>query len=1121
VTLNDDGSGAARQRIIFSLGFALLLTIAVLAIGLGSNAGFSQATVSSSLPAFPAPTTSHLAATPKSLSLARLPLIFEPNEGQTATQVKFLAHGAGYGVFLTKDSLVLSMPRSGSGVHSRTKRDVIRMALEGANKNAAVLGSRQLPGRSNYFIGSSPAQWHRDIPQFVRVSYENVYPGIDLVYYGNQGRLEYDFEVAPGAEAKQIALRFEISRKLKLDSQGNLLLGGSARLEAPRIYQKFEEEERPVTGRFVLRDNRVSFEIGDYDRSRALIIDPTLVGGFSTFLGGSADEACSVILGSASPPPACPAVAVDPALNIYIAGSTTSTDFPPAGSPLQASNAGGGGDVFIAKLDPTGSTLLFSTYLGGTGRDTPAGIGVDSAANVAVAGTTDSSDFPTSPSPFQGPQSGTHVFVSEVDSAGHTLLYSTYLASGGIDSASGLAEDVRGKLYITGTTSSSSFPPATANFPTTVGSFQPAPLAANQSFMSKIDPTLLGSSSLVYSTYFGGGNPPNGTTIGGGIAVDQNNNVYITGGTNFLHVGNTSSDFPILNAYQSCLNVPPPSSSTTPPPNCTPTPGPTDAFLAKFNLTAASRAQLLYSTYFGGAGNDVGTAVAVDTANAYITGSTTSSDFVIPTGTTPFQKCLDDPSNPATCPAASASDAFLAKFGTPSTSSTTTSNVPLVYFSYLGGSGTDVGLGIAVDSFQGARITGWTNSGDFPLGGGKTGSATGGTPDAFISRIDTTATSSTAAGHFGILLGGGASDFGTSIATDSQSNTYVVGETASNNFPRQSPFQSNLMGKTDAFVAKFVPTVSFCLTSSSSGSCMNAAAPTVSPTVVGVGNQVTFKYTVTNVGDPVSGVTLTDLLPSSTLATFVSATTAGGSAGNGCSAPVNQTVQCNLGTINAAAVPTVTVILTPVAPTPPNNSSTSLSNNAQVSVNGVGTVNAPTLSATVNDFQVSVAPPTATVSAGTPATYTVTVGPTGSIPNTISLSCSSTLPTGATCTFPNGASVSNLNNGSAVSRTLVINTTARVTTPASLWKRGGPLYAIWFPLPGLALLGVGVSNKITRKSRTLLVVLLAGFIALIAGCGSSRSTSVTTGTPAGTYPLTITGTSGTATRTFPIELVVK
>ena len=1080
VRLNYRGSGSAWRGAVAPLAFVLLLAIGVIAVGLGSNPALPHAAVSSPLPTFLAPPANRMAAVQSQTSLVRLPLIFEPNQGQTTPQVQFLAHGAGHGLFLTGDGAVLSMRRSGR------RPEIIRMVLDGANKNPAASGDELLPGKSNYFIGNDPAKWHRDIPQFARVRYENVYPGVDLVYYGNQGRLEYDFKVAPGADPKQVALRFEAPQKLRLDAQANLLLGNGVRLEAPRVYQKFGEQERPVAGRFALAGNRVTFEIGDYDRNRALIIDPTL--GFSTFLGGSADEACSVILGLTSPPPGCPAVAVDSALNIYIAGSTTSTDFPTAGSPFQASNAGGA-DAFITKLDPAGATILFSTYLGGDGRDTPSGVAVDSASNVAVAGTTTSTNFPTSSSPIPGPQSGTHAFVSEVDSAGQTLLYSTYLAGDGIDAASGLAEDVRGKLYVTGTTTSS-------NFPTTIGSFQLTPLATSQSFMSKIDPTLLGTPSLVYSTYFGGGNPTTGTTIGGGIAVDQNNNVYITGGTNFLHVGN-ADDFPILNGYQSCLNVPPPSSTTTPPPSCTPTPGSTDAFLAKFNLAAASGAQLVYSTYFGGAGNDVGYAVAADTGNAYITGSTTSSDFVIPTGTTPFQSANKG-----------GGDAFVAKFGNPSTSSTTTSNVPLVYFSYLGGSGTDVGLGIAVDSLQGARVTGWTNSGDFPLGSGTPiQSGLAGGIDAFISRIDTSVQSATAPGHFGTYLGGSANDFGTSIATDAQSNTYVVGETASGNFKTQSPLQG-LKGGTDAFVAKLVPKVSLSFLTT---------LPTVTPSPVGVGNQVTFKYTITNAGDPVSGVTFTDNLPSSTLATFVSATTAGGSAGNGCSAPVNSTVQCNLGTIEAAAVPTVTVILTPIT------APTSLGNSAQVSANGIGTTSITAPSATVNDFQITVAPSTATVNAGTPATYTATVTPTGPIPDTISLSCSSGLPTGATCTFPNGASITNLNNGSAVTRQLVINTTARVTTPASLWKTGGPVYAFWFPISGLALLGVGFGGKITRKRYGLLALLLAGFIGLIvfqAGCSSSRSTNITTGTPAGTYPLTITSTSGSASRTFPIALVV-
>src|SRR5213593_4436299 len=284
VRLNYRGSGSAWRGAVVPSAFVLLLAFGVMAVGLGSNPALPHAPVSSSLLTFLAPAANHMAAVQSQTSLSRLPLIFEPNHGQTASQVQFLAHGAGHGLFLMGDGAELSIGHSG-------RPEIIRMALDGANKNPAASGDEQLPGKSNYFIGNDPAKWHRDIPQFARVRYENVYPGVDLVYYGNQGRLEYDFKVAPGADPRRVALRFEAPRKPRLDAQGNLLLGNGVRLEAPHVYQKVGDHERQVAGRFALHGNRVTFEIGDYDRNRALIIDPTL--GFSTFLGGSGDEACS------------------------------------------------------------------------------------------------------------------------------------------------------------------------------------------------------------------------------------------------------------------------------------------------------------------------------------------------------------------------------------------------------------------------------------------------------------------------------------------------------------------------------------------------------------------------------------------------------------------------------------------------------------------------------------------------------------------------------------------------------------------------------------------------------------------------------------------------------------
>ena len=301
-------------------------------------------------------------------SLASLPY-FEPNQGQTDARVKFLARGSGYGLFLTGDSAVLKLASPKNADNA-----TVAMRLEGANSSAVARGSQLLPGKSNYLVGSDSTKWHTNISQFARVEYDEVYPGIDLVYYGNQGQLEYDFRVAPGADASRIAMTFDGAESIKLNNVSVELktAAGDVRFEAPRVYQTVGDEERPVEGHFVrLADNKVGFEVGEYDRSRTLVIDPVL--SYSTYLGGSGDEIGAKI-------------AVDSGLNFYVAGSTTSANFP--GTSVTG-RPDGPSDAFIAKFDPTGSTLLFSTYLGGGGTETVAGIGVDGGFNVAVGGNDD------------------------------------------------------------------------------------------------------------------------------------------------------------------------------------------------------------------------------------------------------------------------------------------------------------------------------------------------------------------------------------------------------------------------------------------------------------------------------------------------------------------------------------------------------------------------------------------------------------------------------------------------------------------------------------------------------------------------------------------------------------
>lgn len=1068
MTLNRPGRGLGPSFLIAMLFVLLAGTVLLSLFGHDRVLADSVATSPHAAPASnsTSPDSKHLLA-----AYDHLPLIFERNDGQTDAQVKFLARGRGYGLYLTSNESVLVL-RSGAG--AKRTAEVVRMKLAHATANAAPAGADLLPGKSNYFIGQDPAKWRRNIPQFARVRYHNIYPGTDLVYYGNGGELEYDFEVAPGSDPQQIAISFDGVEAIKLDHNGDLALlvrGKELRLKAPHVYQKDGNGNQLVRSAFRVRGNEIGFTLGSYDRKRALVIDPVLA--YSTYLGGSKDESCSVLLGYTIPPASsapvgsiqgtgCPAIAVDSALDAYVAGATDSTDFPnPTGtSPSLVGTA----NVFIAKFNSQGSNLLFSTYIGGSAVDTTAGVAVDSGFNVIVAGNTSSPNFPAAggfqTAPLSGSSGTHHVFVSKLDPSGSVLLYSTYLSGNGTDTATGVALDPAGKGYVTGITTSTNQPTGSTAFPATLGAlFTTSKYAGGQFFLSVLNFSATGFGSLIYSTYLGGSTLPSGGTpaIGGGIAVDTSYNAYVTGGTSF-------TDMPVLNAYQGSPA------------------GGIDVWVAKINFpqNSVQPPTLSYLTYLGGSSDDIGYGVAVDTGqNAYITGSTASTDFnfTSTTGITAFQ-----PSN------GGGVDAFVAKLGPLCTTDCTITTVPFNYFSYLGGAGTDIGLAITVDTAGGARLTGSTTS-PFPVfNNGGLQSSPGGGLDAFVARIDTTASTSTAQGHYSAYLGGGGTDIGTSIAVDLYGSSYVTGETssgASSPFPTISAFQGSLNGGTDAFVSKVSPLVNLSLTA------------TASPSPVGIGNPVAFTYTITNSGDFLSGISFIDTIPA-TGATFDSATTTAGS----CSSASAGSVSCSLGAISPSGTSTVTVNLTPTA-------GGSLGNSASVSVPQSSNFVPQTASASavVSNFTLSVTPASATVAAGVPASFTAVVTPTGIDPNSVSISCSSGLPTGATCTIPNNP-ITNLNSG-AQSRDLVITTTTRVTTTTRLWREHGPLYAALLPVSGLSFFGVLIGGK--RRRRLLLGLLLGGFLLAIlfqAGCSSTTTTTTTTGTPAGTYVITITATSG-------------
>jgi len=632
----------------------------------------------------------------------KLPLSFEANQGQTDTRVKFLARVQGYTLFVTSDEAVVA-GRDGS---------VERMKLLGASHKMRIEPLDKQPGISNYFIGNDPAKWRTNVANYGRVALREVYPGIDLIFYGNERQLEYDWVVAAGADPKQIRVRWEGRDPVRKNADGDLVLNASLRQKKPLIQQ----DGKPIDGGYVVHGREVSFQVPRYDATRTLVIDPVFL--YSTYLGGNAngkfvrgDQGNGIavdgagnayvtgLASSSNFPTVNPlqasngtasyngtafvtkinasgsalvystylggsvadqgnGIAVDGAGNAYVTGQTSSTNFPTA-NPLQA-NYGGNGDAFVTKINASGSALVYSTYLGGRSDDFGRGIAVDGSGNAYVTGNTTSTDFPTA-NPLQAMQAtnggGPDAFVAKINAAGSALVYSTYLGGSGWDEGFGIAADGAGNAYVTGYTYSTNFPTANAMQATFSGS--------GDVFVTKINAV---GSALMYSTYLGGGG--NSAAYGFGIALDGSGNAYVTGNTD-------STSFPTANPLQASNH------------------GNWTAFVTKINVAGSA---LVYSTYLGGSGGDYGRGIAVDgSGNAYVTGNTTSTDF--PTAN-PLQATSGGNDGN------SYGDAFVTKINATGSA--------LVYSTYLGGSGDDVGNGIAVNGAGNAYVTGYTNSTNFP-----------------------------------------------------------------------------------------------------------------------------------------------------------------------------------------------------------------------------------------------------------------------------------------------------------------------------------------------------------------------------------------------------------------------
>lgn len=542
-------------------------------------------------------------------SYGSLPLSFEANCGQTDSRVKFLSRSSGCNLYLTAKEAVMQFrvptnPSSYPRRHSENANKqscAVRMKLVGANACARIDALDGLPGKSNYFIGNDPRKWRSNVPNYSRVRYQNAYPGVDLVFYGNQRQLEYDFILAPGADFKQVRLVFDGAERIRLDDSGDLLIEtsvGEIRQRKPVIYQQAGSFKQPVEGGYAIRGGcGVGFELGDYDRRRAVVIDPILV--YSTSIGGSSNESAN-------------AVAVDAEGSAYITGATTSFDFPTV-NPFQPNLkigevVGVPSDAFVTKLNPSGTALVYSTYLGGGSDDAANGIAVDGAGNAYVTGYSQSNHFPTTSGAFQtAPSSGGDAFVTKLNPTGNRLVYSTRLGGQPPNSLSlglptsagvGIAVDPEGSAYIAGYTFSPSFPLKRAvqgefNRGNAFGfqclhNFSPPILLPQDAFVTKLNSS---GDGLVYSTYLGG----TGQDEAFAIAIDSAESAYVAGRTcsfEFTRIGPGDG---------------------------------VDAFLVK--LSPSGR-KIDYEIALGGTDNDEANGVAVDsTGNAYISGQTASSEF--------------------------------------------------------------------------------------------------------------------------------------------------------------------------------------------------------------------------------------------------------------------------------------------------------------------------------------------------------------------------------------------------------------------------------------------------------------------------------------------------------------